>query len=457
MDLYVSKLGDNSDGSSWQRGFHTIQQALLAVPDSRGGHRVIVRPDVYMEPNIYVLQKGAPGNYNELVGDFDGHLGSGTTGWVVIDSGDPALGFKSFDWWGTVRSYSKGLSKEHTEETFSAITWDRWKLGHLYATGGDGGFMFDGTDHIEPFSVIVEDCISIGRAFGGGVASVLSRTAEPILFRRCNLWALDWWGDTSGAYVRVENQEMPDRPDVVFEDCTMVGPQCSLKGGNYGFKTFSWAHVKGCRLIALNFSQPQGTPTDGIVQSVEHGKAFKVSFEDSTLVGYKVFGVKVQKDTVNELQYTTQGCCRAYVQFQQEVPAGFHRLGRWPVDVFQHIQPPPAPARQSLLRNSETVRRDVCELSPVIWHGRLCHLENIRTLDARPEDHYLILRDADSGRELSRFAQTYNLASCIVQDGTLYVFAARCEDKTWSDVTLLKSKDLKTWQTSVVIRQEVIR
>jgi len=53
--------------------------------------------------------------------------------------------------------------------------------------------------------------------------------------------------------------------------------------------------VKGCRLVTLNFSQPQGTPTDGIVQSVEHGKAFKVGFEDSTLMGYKVFGVKVQK------------------------------------------------------------------------------------------------------------------------------------------------------------------
>ena len=31
--IYVSKLGDNSDGSSWAKAFHTIQAALQAVPD----------------------------------------------------------------------------------------------------------------------------------------------------------------------------------------------------------------------------------------------------------------------------------------------------------------------------------------------------------------------------------------------------------------------------------------
>ena len=37
--IYVSKLGDNSDGSSWASAFHTIQQGLQAVPDDQGGHR----------------------------------------------------------------------------------------------------------------------------------------------------------------------------------------------------------------------------------------------------------------------------------------------------------------------------------------------------------------------------------------------------------------------------------
>jgi len=57
--LYVSKLGDNSDGSSWQKAFRTIQAALLAVPDDQGGHRIIVRPGTYVEANLYTDHKGA--------------------------------------------------------------------------------------------------------------------------------------------------------------------------------------------------------------------------------------------------------------------------------------------------------------------------------------------------------------------------------------------------------------
>jgi len=166
--LYVSKLGDNSDGSSWTKAFRTIQAALSAVPDAEGGHRIVVRPDTYMEANLFPAQRGAAGAYNELVGDFDGRLGSGTSGWVVLDSGDAEKGFKSYDWWGPIRAYKKGWSKEHKAETFSAIGWDRWILRHLYASGGDGGLFFDLVDNAEPFTVIVEDCVSIGRAFGVG-------------------------------------------------------------------------------------------------------------------------------------------------------------------------------------------------------------------------------------------------------------------------------------------------
>ncbi|MBN1509651.1 MAG: hypothetical protein JW955_22580 [Sedimentisphaerales bacterium] len=102
--LYVSKQGDNSNGRSWRAAFHTIQKALDSVPDDRGGHRIIIRPDTYVEANLAPAYKGAPGAYNSLVGDFDGSLGSGATGWTVIDSGDPAKGFKSWDWWGPIRA-----------------------------------------------------------------------------------------------------------------------------------------------------------------------------------------------------------------------------------------------------------------------------------------------------------------------------------------------------------------
>lgn len=453
--LYVSKLGDNSDGSTWPKAFTTVQAALNAVPDDRGGHRIIVRPDTYMEDNIFPAFRGAEGAYNELIGDFDGSLGSGTQGWTVLDAGDPSLGFKSYDWWGTIKSYSKGWSPEHKEETFSAIGWDRWRLRWLYATGGDGGFMFDCVDKVEPFSVVVEDCVSIGRAFGGGAASCLSRPDEPITFRRCCLWALDWWGDTAAAYVRIENPAMPERPDILFEDCVMASPQCALKGGNFGFTTYMRVKMNRCKLAVLNFSQPQGTPTDGIIQSVEHGKYLHVEFEDSTLMGYKVFGVRVNPETANELGYTVKGDVRAYVQFQQEVPEGMLRITHWPVEVFQSIVPPaPEPAGPAL--TGETlIRRDLCELAPVVWDGRLCHMECVRPgQGGTKEDYYLVLNDAATGQEIARFAEGYSLASALVHDRMFYAFASRFEDNNWNDVTVFRSKDLKTWEQSVAITQD---
>ena len=167
--FYVSKLGDSSDGRSWATAFATIQKALLALPDASGGYRIVIRPDTYVEANLYPAFKGAPGSYNSLEGDFDGSLGSGASGWVVIDSGDPAKGFKSYDWWSTIRATSKGWSPAHTETTFSAIGWDRWALRRLYATGADAGLFWDCTDKVEPFTVVVEDCVSIGRSLDNSI------------------------------------------------------------------------------------------------------------------------------------------------------------------------------------------------------------------------------------------------------------------------------------------------
>ena len=247
-DIYVSRLGDHTDGRSWTTAFRTIQAALDAVPDAAGGHRVLVGPDTYVEANLFPAHAGAPGAYNELVADLDGALGSGRRGQALIDCSDPGGGFKSYDWWGTLRSYKQGWSEQHTAPTFSACGWDRWRLRHLYTSGGDGGLFFDGVDQREPFTVVVEDCVGIGRAFGGGVAGLLSRSDEPIVFRRCWLWCLDWWGDAAGAYVRVENEAMPQQPDVIFEDCTLVGPDNALKSGNPGYATCTRVAVRGCRL-----------------------------------------------------------------------------------------------------------------------------------------------------------------------------------------------------------------
>jgi len=449
--LYVSKLGNNSDGSSWAKAFQTIQTALNAVPDAQGGHRIVVRPDTYMEANLFPAHKGAPGAYNHLIGDCDGSLGSGTSGWVVIDSGDPQKGFKSYDWWGPIRAYRKGWSKDHKEETFSAIGWDRWLVRSLYVTGGDGGLFFDLVDKAEPFTVVVEDCFSAGRAFGGGVANILSRPDEPSVYRRCKLWCLDWWGDAAGAYVRAEHTSMPAHPDVVFEDCTLAGPDNALQAGNPGYSGYTRVKLRNCQLVTFNFSQPQGKPGSGVIYSTIEGKLLHVDLEDCTLMGCKVFGAGK-----GDVSYSTKGDVKAYVQFQQEVPKGMLRLGHWPVDVFQTLlpAPPPPPRRRALLVDQPNLG-DICEAAPVIWQDRLILMKCLRpTTGGTRADYFLTLEDAETGQPLARFAEGYSLASALAHHGSLYVFASRFEAAGWSDVTMFRSKDLRTWQQQVVVKQD---
>lgn len=451
VTLYVSKLGDDSDGSSWSKAFKTIQAALGAVPHDRGGNRILIRPDTYMEANLFPAEKGARDAYNELIGDYDGALGSGTRGWVVIDSGDAGKGFKSYDWWGPIRAYKKAWSQEHKEETFSSIGWDRWSLRRLYFTGGDAGAFFDLVDKAEPFSVRVEDCFSVGRAFGGGAANILARPDEPSVFRRCQLWCLDWWGDAAGAYVRAEHPEMPSQPDVVFEDCTLVGPDNALQAGNPGYAGFTRVALKNCRLVSLNFSQPQGKPSSGVIFSTIEGRFLHLDLEDCTLMGCKIFGAGK-----GEVGFSTKGDVKAYVQFQQEVPKGMHRLGHWPVEVFQTLlPPPPAGTARHALEIDRPDLGELCEASPVVWQKRLALMRCVRPVSGGGKtDYSLALEDAETGIPLARFAEGYGLASAFVHRGKFYAFASRFEGGDWNDVTVFGSSDLKNWRQHVAIQQE---
>jgi len=90
--------------------------------------------------------------------------------------------------------------------------------------------------------------------------------------------------------------------------------------------------------MVMNFSQPAGTPSSGIIHTPLDGSQLHVDLEDCTLMGYKVFGAGK-----GDIRYTTKGTVRAYVQFQQSVPEGFERLGLWPAEVFEAIAPPKRP------------------------------------------------------------------------------------------------------------------
>ena len=440
--LYVSKLGDGSDGSSWAKAFKTINAALHALPDSNGGHRVILRPDTYMESNLDTNAKGAPGAYNILEADFDGSLGSGRTGYAVIDSSDTSKGLKSVDWW----------TPFHAEKDFPSTCWDRWTFRHLYTTGAEAGMGWDVTaDFGAEFSVIVEDCFGIGRAFGGLVGGFTSRPDEPIIYRRCQLWCLDWWGDAAGAYVRCENPKKHDYPDVIYEDCTLVGPDNALQAGNPGYSGYTRVKLKDCRLVSLNYSQPRGTPSTGIIFSTIKGEYLHVDLEDCILMGYKVFGAGE-----GEITYTTKGSVSAYVQFEQSLPEGFLRLGHWPLEAFHRILPPVPPDCRPVLTRESIIRKDMCEVAPILWKGRFCLMECVRPGSGGDlDEYYLTIRDAETDRELARFAEGHGLASVIVYNDVLYAFASRYEPENgWNDVTVFSSADLKTWDKKIVIKQD---
>ncbi|MDD4869011.1 MAG: hypothetical protein PHR77_00520 [Kiritimatiellae bacterium] len=337
--IYVSKLGDNSDGTSWRKAFRTIQAALLAVPDDKGDHRIIIRPDTYVEANLYTAHKGAVGAYNLLMGDVDGRLGSGAIGRIIIDSGDPEKGFKSYDWWSTFRATTKSWRPEYTNQTFSCIGWDRWIFKNLYVTGGDAGLFWDLTDKSgEGFTVIVEDCVGIGRAFGGGVCYPVIRPNEPSIFRRSYFLALDWVGDTAAVLVGGWEKSMPQYPHLVLEDCTLVHSDNALA---ISFAS-ACARVKmtGCRLIVMNFTQPEmGGKSTGIICTAgnKSGGRLHVDMEDCILAGYSVFTPGADSKVIS---YTKKGKVQAYVQYKQPMPEGFERLGMWPVELFDHLSPP---------------------------------------------------------------------------------------------------------------------
>lgn len=465
VTLYVSKLGDDTNGRSWKTAFHTVQKALDAVPDDKGGHQVIVRPDTYVEANLAPAYKGAAGAYNSLIGDFDGSFGSGTEGWTVIDSGDPEKGFKSWDWWGPIRASDKHWPHGNNQETFSSIVWDRWKLCYLYTAGGDGGFFWDLTDKSgEGFTVVVEDCVGTGRAFGGGVAYPTVRENEPSVFRRCYFLALDWVGDTAAILVGGWEKAMPEHPHVVFEDCTLVHSDNAV-AISYASHC-ARARFVDCRMIVLNFTQPEmGGKSTGIICTQGHSPTGRlhVDLEDCILAGYSVFTSGHEGMAVT---YTTKGKTRAYVQFKQDVPEGFERLGLWPTDLFFQIAPPRQPSQSPVNQSRPILTKlpfavpKAMENTPVVFNGRPLHVLNYRddtknNTDDYTKSMYLYVIDLNTGDEVCRFGEGHSFASAFVNGSELHVFASEGSNYDWfQSLYHFSTGDLMTWKREPAIQKD---
>ncbi len=464
VTLYVSKLGDNSDGRSWKTALHSIQAALDAIPDGEGGHQIIIRPDTYLEANLAPSHKGAAGAYNALICDFDGRLGSGVKGWGLVDSGDPQKGFKSWDWWSAFRASDKHWPTGNHQETFSSIVWDRWKLRHLYVAGGDAGLFWDLTNKSgEGFTVVVEDCVGTGRAFGGGVVYPTVRKNEPSLFRRCYFLALDWVGDSAAVLMGGWETSMPEHPHAVFEDCTLVHPDNAV-GMSYASKC-ARARFVDCRMVVLNFTQPEmGGLSTGIICTqghAPHGR-LHVDLEDCTLAGYSVF---TTGDASKAVSYTTKGAVKAYVQFKQSIPSGFERIGLWPADLFAQIAPPrlvgqesTSPSRPRLVKLPFALPQAM-ENTPIVFKGRPLLVLNHRNDTKAHTDEYaknmhLYIRDLTTGDEVSRFGEGHSFANAFVNGAEINVFASEGNKDWFHDIYRFSSNDLKTWRRELAVKKD---
>ena len=66
----------------------------------------------------------------------------------------------------------------------------------------------------------------------------------------------------------------------------------------------------------------------------------------------------------------------------------------------------------------------------------------------------MLLKDVKTGEELARCATGYGLASIIVFNNKVHIFASRWENGQWRDVTHFKSADLKKWESNKVVEGE---
>jgi hypothetical protein len=128
-----------------------------------------------------------------------------------------------------------------------------------------------------------------------------------------------------------------------MEDCTLVHADNAL-AVSFASRC-ARARLTGCRLIVLNFTQPEmnGDKNASGIICTRQGAAptgrLHVDLEDCILAGYSVFTPGADPKLIT---YTTKGRVQAYVHYRKPVPKGFERLGLWPVDLFGQIAPPKA-------------------------------------------------------------------------------------------------------------------
>ena len=257
------------------------------------------------------------------------------------------------------------------------------------------------------------------------------------------------WGDTAGLpYAsKPQHARASGRP---VRDCT-GSPQC-VEGRELRISHLYADRVDRC-LVALNSHNPPGRPP---TVSSRASRTANTSRRPDRHHAHGVQGIGVvDTDSENAIGYTSRGAVQAYVQFQQGMPEGIHRLQQWPVEVFQSIAPPPPQSSKPVMTHVERVAENLCELTPVLWKGRLCHMESIRPGSGGVRgDYYLLVKDAETGEVLTKFAIGYSPLS-ICSRRRLLRFASGL--KTTTGTTSRCSSGFVNWdpQSSSRRRQHI--
>ncbi len=118
-------------------------------------------------------------------------------------------------------------------------------------------------------------------------------------------------------------------------------------------------------------------------------------------------------------------------------------------------EPPAAPiAEEKLTKLPGTFGNDVMESTPLVYRGRRIIFHSRRPIGTNPalDEHYLYLKDMESGKESARFGRGHSLGSAFVEGDTLHVFAAQHSGNDWfHDINHFSSTDMKTWKRELAV------
>jgi len=223
--------------------------------------------------------------------------------------------------------------------------------------------------------------------------------------------------------------------------------------------------MTGCRLIVLNFSQPAGTPSSGIISSsVADPEQVHIDFRDCAMMATS-YSVRPAPPSIRSREKATE-------RFVTPPPAATRPMcntssrcrrassgwvaGPSPCSIAWRC---PRPATSIAARRPsgssklpEKIGHDM-ESTPILYKAGCSGFHSHRVDRPQPDlgQMYLLIRDPATGEELSRFGRRHSLGSALVDGEVVHAFAAehgRKPNEWFGDIDHFSSTDLKTWRVN---------